>query len=55
MLHCYIFDYSTGSIYHIELPDEVEDVEDYICEEYNLKYSNISFMTVEEPIDIINL
>lgn len=55
MPHCYIFDYFTASIYHVILPDKVEDIEDYICKTYNFHHSGINFMVVKEPIDVIDL
>lgn len=55
MKHCYIFDYTGACIYHVELPDGIEDVESYICKTYDLKPSSIIFMVVDKPIEIIDL
>jgi len=55
MEHCYIFDYSVSAIYHIILPDNIEDVETYICETYNLRPSDIHFMITEEKVEIQGL
>ena len=58
MNHCYIFDYTSTSIYHVELPDDVEnveDVEDYLHKNYNFSSDSIYFMTADEELTIKDL
>lgn len=52
MNHCYIFDYTSSSIYHVELPDDVEDVEDYLYKNYNFSSNSIYFMVTDEKLTI---
>ena len=44
MNHCYIFDYCSCNIYHIELPEDIDDIERYICKTYNLSSNTMEFM-----------
>lgn len=55
MKHCYIFDYCSASIYHTEIPDDIEDVETYLYKKYKLKSSQISFIVTDEKLDIEDL
>ncbi|MBO7692982.1 MAG: hypothetical protein J6Y28_09855 [Acholeplasmatales bacterium] len=55
MEHCYIFDFTSASIYHIKLPEDVEDIESYLCETYGLKSNQLSFMVTDEKLTIEDL
>lgn len=55
MEHCYIFDYTSSSIYHVKLPEDVEDVETYLCETYGFKSGQIYFMVTDEKLNIEDL
>jgi len=55
MTHCYIFDYIDCKIYHIELPDEVEDVDSYIAKKLNRKVSNVYTLCSERKLEIEEL
>lgn len=58
MRHCYIFDYSTADIYHIELPDILitnEEIESYLSNNLGFKLSTIHHMVTESELGIIEL
>ena len=55
MEHCYIFDFTSASIYHVKLPEDVEDIESYLCETYGLKSNQLSFMVTDEKLTIEDL
>jgi asparagine N-glycosylation enzyme membrane subunit Stt3 len=46
---CYIFDYSNGEIYRITVPKNITTdykLEEFLVDNYGLKLSNITYMTV---------
>ena len=55
MEHCYIFDFGSASMYHVKLPEDVEDVESYLCKTYGFKSSQIQFIITEEKLTIKDL
>lgn len=55
MTHCYVFDYVNCKIYHTELSDEVEDIDDYIAKKLNMKVGNIYTLCSETELEIEEL
>lgn len=59
MNHCYIFDFTDGQIYHLELPEDIADdndkIETYLKRNYGLKETQISFMITENKRSIIEI
>lgn len=55
MEHCYIFDYGCASIYHVKLPEDIEDVETYLRETYKFRSNQLSFMVTDEKLTIEEL
>lgn len=58
MKHCYIFNYMTNRIYHIEIPEKLfltEDIDRYLRVNYNLKAEEISYMTSYKELNIEEL
>lgn len=57
MKHCYILDYTLDSIYHVELPKDInsnEEVESYL-HTLGFNINSISYMTTNSELSIINL
>lgn len=52
---CYIFDYFPGAIYECFIPDTVENVYDYLQNEYNLNMDNIFYMVSQNQLQIEKL
>ena len=57
MKHCYVFDYSSASIYHTLIPDIIldEDIETYLIEHFSFNPGTIYFMTSYNPLTIEEL
>ena len=55
MEHCYVFDYYASKLWHTVIPDDVEDIIDYLSKLLNTKDSNIQFIVTEEPLEIEEL
>ena len=57
MKHCYIFDYSSASIYHTEIPDDIEqeDVESYLIHRCTYNPNIMELMISDNPIQIEEL
>lgn len=58
MNHCYIFDFTDGQIYHLELPEDIADydkIKTYLRRNYGLKETQISFMITENKRSIIEI
>ena len=59
MAHCYIFDFTDGQIYHLELPEDIADDNDkikaFLKRNYGLKETQISFMITEHKRSIIEI
>ena len=58
MKHCYILDYSTGDIYHTELPDNLitnEEIESYLSNNLGFQLSTIHYMVTESELGIIEI
>lgn len=52
---CYIFDCFPGAIYECFIPDTVENVYDYLQNEYNLNMDNIYYMVSQNQLQIEKL
>ena len=55
MSECYIFNYVTAELYHVTIPKEVEDVEKYLKEKYNLDSNMIEYMMSDVKLEIKEL
>lgn len=59
MKHCYVFDYGTGDIYHIKLPDNItesnETLESYLSNNLGFQLSAIHYMITESELGVIEL
>lgn len=55
MIHCYIFNYGTFEIYHTTIPDDIDDVDEYISKKFNLRIDEIFSMTGQNTLTIKEL
>ena len=55
MTHCYIFDYVDAKIYHTTIPDDVEDIDSYIAEKFNISLNSIYIMCSYKELEIEEL
>ena len=55
MEHCYIFDYTNAKLYHTTIPEDVEDVTDYLSKLLGVGESSIYFMCTNEELKIEEL
>ena len=58
MIHCYIIDYDTSSIYHTKLPDNLnnnEEIENYLYNILGFKSTSMYYMITSNELDIIEL
>ena len=55
MTHCYIFDYVNAKIYHTTVPDDVEDIDSYIAEKFDISLNSIYTMCSDKELEIEEL
>ena len=58
MEHCYIFDYSTADIYHVNLSDSIstnEEIESYLSNNLGFQLDCIHYMVTESELGIIEI
>ena len=41
MTHCYIFHYGTSEIFHTIIPEDLEDIDVYICKKFNWRLDEL--------------
>lgn len=55
MTHCYIFDYVNAKIYHTIITNDVEDIDSYVAEKFNIKVDSIYTLCSDEELEIEEL
>lgn len=57
MIHCYVFDYVNGKIYHTIIPDDIEDIDIdyYVANKLNINVGDIYTMYSDEELEIEEL